>query len=136
MFFFSIYIIIWIFLNIVNSFVRKKVYLLIFTYLSKNKNKKYIEKIQKSKHWIYLSWCYFTFIINFSLCLHLLINSERLFNKISWFGNLMINSFSFKHNLQKFCLGVTETLQTIVHVMWGSLLLRFKSRTYLESSVL
>ena len=59
----------------------------------------------KTTHCIYLSWCYFTFTIKFLFsCLHLLINSEHLFNEISWYGNL--NSFSFKQSVQKFCLGL------------------------------
>ena len=97
------------------------------------------QKARKFKHYQknYLSGIlYFMFTIsNLFSCLHLLINSDRLLSNISWFENLIINNFSIKHNLQKLCLGFPQTFPAIFHVIIGTLLFRFSSHTYFDSSV-
>ena len=74
---------------------------------------------------------YFMFTINnIFWYLHLLINPERLLSNTPWFGNMINNKFSVKHNLRKLCFWFREAFLAISHFVIGTLMFRFSSHTF------
>ena len=70
------------------------------------KRYKQINKLNKSIESLF-SLNYLILLIKFLfLFVHLLTNSERLLNNVSWLENLIISSFSFKQSLQELLLGL------------------------------
>ena len=70
---------------------------------------------------------------NLFLCMHVLTNSDFLFNNWSLSVDLIINSFSVKHNLQQSILVALLTIAAISHVIFGIILRSFNCQMYLDN---
>ena len=73
---------------------------------------------------------------NFFKCLHLLISSDFLFRRYLLLINLIIYSFSVKHDLQIIGLGFPCTFNAVEYLMAKLMLLRFNCQIYLGNFVL
>ena len=73
---------------------------------------------------------------NFFKCLHLFISSDFLFRRYLLLINLIIYSFSVKHDLQIIGLGFPCTFNAIEYLMVKLMLLRFNCQIYLGNFVL
>ena len=73
---------------------------------------------------------------NFFKCLHLFISSDFLFRRYLLLINLIIYSFSVKHDLQIIGLGFPCTFNAVEYLMAKLMLLRFNCQIYLGNFVL
>ena len=62
---------------------------------------------------------------NLFLCMHVLTNSDFLFNNWSLSMDLIMNSFSVKRNFQQSILVALLTIAAISHVIFGIILRSF-----------
>ena len=68
--------------------------------------------------------------------LHVLTNSDFLFNNWLLSNYLIINSFSVRHNLQQSILAAHLTTAAISHEILGVMFKSFNCQMYLDNSVL